>query len=126
MFLIIYLGFGSRQNSIDLPTNYKRATFDAFWASVGLFGLSTPEVCRAFAVASKAVVSYTPFSPLPPLGWRFVFCGTVCQPCGCLPVRKQVALCCPDFPLCLRQSDKTTYSRQSYKKKNSLFLNFCW
>jgi len=65
MFLIIYLGFGSRQNSIDLPTNYKRATFDAFWASVGLFGLSTPEVCRAFAVASKAVVSYTTFSPLP-------------------------------------------------------------
>jgi len=29
MLLIIYLGFGSRQNSIDLPTNYKRVTFDA-------------------------------------------------------------------------------------------------
>ena len=26
------------------------------------------------------------------------FCGTVCCPCGHLPVKKYGALCCPDFP----------------------------
>src|SRR5690606_11185422 len=30
---------------------------------------------------------------------RYIFCGTFCLPEGILPVRKRVALCCPDFPL---------------------------
>ena len=34
---------------------------------------------------------------LTPKGGIF-FCGTVCCPCGHLPVKKYGALCCPDFP----------------------------
>jgi len=38
---------------------------------------------------------------LAPQAGRYLFCGTFCPPpCGgSLPVRKRVALCCPDFPL---------------------------
>ena len=37
------------------------------------------------------------FFTLTPKGGIF-FCGTVCCPCGHLPVKKYGALCCPDFP----------------------------
>jgi len=85
-------------------------------ANANLFGLSTPEVCPAFAVASKAVVSYTTFSPLP-CGGLFSVALSVSRRAYCLPVRKQVALCCPDFPLGFCQAIRRLVAGK--------FSNFC-
>lgn len=68
--LIIYLGRQSLAASIDLPilpfkcAKRRRATYDLKQEEQYLFGLSTPKVNPAFAVASKAVGSYPTFSPL--------------------------------------------------------------
>lgn len=99
--------------SLYRPTRWLQASHlcSKIVANANLFGLSTPEVCPAFAVASKAVVSYTTFSPLP-CGGLFSVALSVSRQAYRLPVRKQVALCCPDFPLGLEPSDKTTCSRQ--------------
>ena len=56
------------------------------------WGLPSPASLRG------VVSSYLAFSPLP-ASRRYLFCGTFRHPCGCLPVRKHGALCCPDFPL---------------------------
>jgi hypothetical protein len=43
---------------------HKRATCDPFMEMQYLFDLSTPKVYRAFTVTSKAVGTYSTFSPL--------------------------------------------------------------
>lgn len=48
-------------------------------------------------ITAGGVSSYLAISPLP-ASRRYLFCGTVCHTCVCLPVRKYGALCCPDFP----------------------------
>ena len=59
-------------------------------------------------ITDGGVSSYLTFSPLP-VNRRYLFCGTVCHACACLPVRKYGALCCPDFP-------------QPHGRDNSVFL----
>jgi hypothetical protein len=50
------------------------------------------------ASPQESVSSYLAFSPLPrPKPWR-LFSVTLLYPRGYLPVRKNGALCCPDFP----------------------------
>ena len=63
--------------------------------------------------------------------WR-LFSSTLLYPCGQLPVKKQSALCCPDFPLIsprIQATDcpatfskcKVSASREKYKAKNTFF-----
>jgi hypothetical protein len=99
--LIISLGRGSRQSSINLPTDVGAGSPFAR-RRIGLFGFSTRKVCRALFVAKQAVVSYTTVSPLPACaGGMFSVALSVTQSSRrvFLPVRKYDALCCPDFPL---------------------------
>lgn len=63
----------------------------------GIFGLSTPEVYPLLLSPNASVSSYLTFSPLPESGGYFLW--HLLSSFGCLPVRKQSALCCPDFPL---------------------------
>jgi len=66
-----------------------------------LFGLSTHEVYRNACRHARPWALTPRFHPYPALAGRYLFCGTFCPPPGGegLPVRKRVALCCPDFPL---------------------------
>jgi len=76
--------------------------------------LSRGGVCRALAVTSKAVVSYTTFSPLPDphasfrppaaIGGMFSVALSLCYPsakiaCGRVGVTHHRAMPCSDFPL---------------------------
>ena len=67
----------------------------------GLHELSAPGMYST-SVTTGLVGSYSTFSPLPLKNkWR-LFSSTLIHPCERLPVKKQNALCCPDFPLALR------------------------
>jgi hypothetical protein len=72
-------------------TKHRRATCDPIVGVQYLFGLSTPKVYRALAVASQAVGTYSTFSPLPCLNkavyflWHSLSLGFETK---CLPVRK--------------------------------------
>ena len=66
-------------------------------SNVGIHELSTSDV-YSLRVATQLVGSYSTFSPLPLKNkWR-LFSSTLIHPCERLPVKKQNALCCPDFP----------------------------
>ena len=52
---------------------HKRATCDPMVGMQYLFGLSTPKVYRASAVTSRAVGTYSTFSPLPCLSKAVYF-----------------------------------------------------
>jgi len=99
---IIYLASALQQRSSGPPA----PTIRSSRSYRSLFGLSTRKVYHAPDVATRAVGSYSTFSPLPTMTshhGKSVFCGTVCpHPDNSersLPVRKYDALCCPDFPL---------------------------
>ena len=69
----------------------------------GLFDLARGGVCRAPAVASRAVRSYRTVSPLPDPGYpghrRSVLCGTFPRPAvGRVGVTHHRVLSCSDFP----------------------------
>ncbi len=57
-----------------------------------------PSGVRLPASPSGPVSSYLTFSPLPHPGAGLLFSVTLLYPFGYLPVRKDGALCCPDFP----------------------------
>ena len=63
----------------------------------GLHELSAPGV-HGPHVAMRPVGSYPTFSPLPRLVAGRLFSSALPDPRGPLPVKKRVALCCPDFP----------------------------
>ena len=72
-------------------------------SDVGLHELSASDVHSAH-VAVRLVSSYLTFSPLPCPRARMAernrrfFSSARVHPCGRLPIKKQIALCCPDFP----------------------------
>ncbi len=103
-FLIIYLRPCSRRGCSDLPTYSREPRLYPFQGSVGIFGLATPKVYRAFMIAHEAVRSYRTFSPLqnPCLP---VACGarqTRCF-CGLFSVALAVALESPRVRLPVRK-----------------------
>lgn len=83
------------ENSDEQPSN------------VGIHELSTSDVYSPH-VTTWLVSSYLTFSPLPSVciqqsihNGRF-FSSTLVHPRGRLPIKKQNALCCPDFPPALQ------------------------
>jgi len=107
---IIYLGWYSHITSINLPIMVSRRSSDVqpLTMTYLVFQLLrfTPDLYRyrsAWALTSR-------FHLFPPVRRIVIFCGTGCLPLsGILPVRKQDALRCPDFPpLVLQRGDGST------------------
>ncbi len=89
VYVIIYLGSGLLQTSSGLPVSKaEQATH--------ILDLAPSEVCRAFTVTSKAVVSYTALSPLPFGGLLSVALSVALLPPA---VSRHCVLRSPDFPL---------------------------
>src|SRR5690606_15534835 len=67
---------------------------------VRLFDISARKVYPSVLLPSQSVVSYSTFSPLPPVLRRRLFSValSVSRWCGTPPVRWCAALRCPDFP----------------------------
>ena len=94
---VIYLAATSPPQSIVLPSEVLQAT----WA-----GSPQPSVYADFQPlrCTAHMSPYDWWSLTPPSHpyhfgkWR-LFSSTLLNPCGLLPVKKQRALCCPDFPL---------------------------
>ena len=89
VYVIIYLGSGLLQTSSGPPVSIaEQATH--------ILDLAPSEVCRAFTVTSKAVVSYTALSPLPFGGLLSVALSVALLPPA---VSRHCVLRSPDFPL---------------------------
>ncbi len=92
--LVIYLRLLSPVASIVLPSGSGGQP-----SCTGLHELSTSGM-HSTHVAMRLVGSYPTFSPLPGgKASRRSFSSASASPRGLLPVRKRIALCCPDFPL---------------------------
>ena len=91
---VIYLLRRSPDGSSGLPPGTGRAILDCrcIWPC-------NPQDVRPPESPSEPVVSYTTFSPLPPLSGGGYFLSHLPRRRRRLPVRMCGALCCPDFPL---------------------------
>ena len=106
-------------SGIDVATNLLRPTPHACLRTTADNAVSrriswytwsyNPSDARLLTLPSTPVGSCPTFSPLPRPKPRRLFSVPLLYPCGYLPVRKDGALCCPDFPPRQRRSDRTAY-----------------
>lgn len=131
-------------NSGEPPFQDKTPMLDAYTTClcIGILELAASKM-HSQCVATLLVSSYFTFSPLPSgphrrkRGGHFLLHYSILT--NCFYIRKWIALCCPDFPLALRQpsvekawqkaSDKLSYCFPNAKlgkitQKNKFFLPF--